>query len=57
MLHAFFGMEILMHSTMRLLLLALFALPLSATAADDGDNAAPEPVVLDPIVVVASKAP
>ncbi len=57
MLHAFFGMEILMHSTMRLLLLALFALPLSATAADDGENAAPEPVVLDPIVVVASKAP
>ncbi len=48
-------MVILMHPTIRLLLPTLFVLSLSATAADD--DAAPEPVVLDPIVVVASKTP
>ena len=46
-----------MQSTMRLLAPVLFVFSLSATAGDNGDDAAPEPVALDPIVVVASKTP
>jgi len=48
-----------MQSTMRLPVLVpvLFLFSWSAMAADSDDDAAPEPVVLDPIVVVASKSP
>jgi len=57
----FFGLEIKspMRSTMHLLVLVpvLFLFSWSAMAADSDDDAAPEPVVLDPIVVVASKSP
>ncbi len=57
MLHAFFKLEILMHLIMRRLLPTLFIFPLSVTAADNNDDAAPESVTLNPIVVVASKTP
>jgi len=46
-----------MQLTMRLLATALSVFSLSATAADNGDDAAPEALALDPIVVVASKTP
>ena len=49
--------EKLMRPPLRLLASLLLVLSLSATAADDSDDAAPEPVALDPIVVVASKTP
>ena len=56
MLHVLIKLEFSMPSTMRLLAPVLLIFSLSAMAGDD-DDAAPEPVVLDPIVVVASKSP
>ncbi len=54
MLHHSLKLDIPMLSSMRLFIAALLIFPLSAMADDD---AAPEPVVLDPIVVVANKTP
>jgi len=57
MLQAFKNRTIMMHFTTRVLILVLIAMTSPAFAADDGDDAAPAALELDPIVVVASKSP